>query len=73
MQHWATRLGCPVQDNADDVEQPIWVRLLRAFLRAAGDPDAPALEACAQGVRWGVGVRMRRTPAVFEERRRWRL
>ena len=28
VQHWAARRGCPVKDHADDIEQPIRVRLL---------------------------------------------
>ena len=73
VQQWAVKRGFPVDDQADDVDQPVRIRLLQAFLRAVGDPDAPALDAYAQGVRLGVGFRMQRTPAVFEERQRWRL
>ena len=73
VQRWASERGFPVNDHANDVDQPVRIRLLQAFLRAAGDPDAPALDAYAQGVRLGVGFRMQRTPAVFEEHQRWRL
>ena len=70
---WAEAKGCRMTERADDIDQPVKVRLLQAFLRAAGDPDAPALDAFAQGVRLGVGFKMERTPAVFEERKKWRL
>ena len=49
------------------------MRLLQAFLRAAGDPDWRGLDHFARGVRIGVGVRLPRTPAVFKRKRRWRL
>ena len=54
-------------------EQPIRMRLLHAFLKAAQDPDAAALDMYAKGVRLGIGWRMQRTPPVFEENNKGRL
>ena len=42
-------------------------------MKACNDPDAPALDAYAEGVRIGHRLRMPRTPAVYEEKSRWRL
>ena len=46
---------------------------MQAFLQAAGDPDAEALDAYAKGVSTGHNRCMPRTPAVFEEKKKWRL
>jgi len=54
-------------------EQPVDIPLLRALLEDAGDPDYEILDAYLVGVRIGVGVILPRTPAVYEERVKWRL
>jgi len=54
-------------------EQPVDISLLRALLEDAGDPDYEILDSYPVGVRIGVGVVLPRTPAVYEERVKWRL
>jgi len=49
------------------------IPLLQALLRNIGDPDAEVMSEYMRGVRIGVGVKLPRTPAVYEERTRWRL
>ena len=39
----------------------------------ADDPDAEVFGTCATGVRVGVGVRMPRTPAVYDQKQKWKL
>ncbi len=51
----------------------IRLRLLRSVLHAAGDPDAEAMLRYIEGVPIGVGIKMPRTPAVHERRRRWSI
>ncbi len=57
----------------EDQPQRLRVRLLQTILDLAGDPDARGMEHFCRGVRVGVGVRMPRTPAVDQRKRRWRL
>ena len=64
------RLGT---EHEGDRKQPIRIRLLRALLREAGDPDAEGMTQYIQGVRIGVNHRMPRTLAVYARKRRWRL
>ena len=56
-----------------DVDQEINIRLLQSFLSTAEDLDAPALDCYAKGVDLGHNRRMLRTPAIFEEKKKWRL
>ena len=49
------------------------VRLLGGFLEACGDPDHAGITRYAGGVKIGVGIKMPRTPAVFERKTRWSL
>ncbi len=49
------------------------LRLLRAILREAADPDAEAMLGFIEGVPIGVGLRLPRTPAVYDRRVRWSL
>ena len=68
-----TERGLNTEDRPNDQRQLIGVRLLQALLKDAGDPDWEVLDQYARGVRVGVGVRMPRTPAVFNPKRKWRL
>ncbi len=56
-----------------DLPQVIRVRLLQAILKDAADPDWRGMSRFATGVRLGVGIRMPRTPAVYAQKRRWRI
>ena len=55
--------------RAKDGDQVIDIRLLQAFLQVAGDPEAPALDCYATGIRLGHNMRMPRTPAVFKAKK----
>ena len=70
---WVKAAGQEVKVGSEDVEQGPQIRLLQSFLRVCQDPDAPALDSYATGVRLGYKMRMPRTPAVFHEKKRWRL
>ena len=65
--------GHEVCPRPDDQPQPVAVRLLGAFLKDAGDPDADVMDTYARGVRIGVGVRLPRTPAIYDRKVAWRL
>ena len=65
--------GHEVNPRPDDQQQPISVRLLGALLRDSGDPDAAIMNTYAEGVRIGVGVKLPRTPAVYDRKVAWRL
>ena len=70
---WCEAKGCYVAHQPTDRSQAVQVRLLQAFLRATKDPDAAALDSYAEGIRFGLGVQMQRTPAVFEEKKKWSM
>ena len=76
MREWCKQQGFPAEVKPGDVHHEheyIDLRLLQAFLRICEDPDAPALDAYCSGVRLGHNMQMPRTPAVYEEKRKWRL
>ena len=73
MVEWCESWGSDPKAKVGDALQEIDIRLLQAFLEAAGDPDAPALDCYASGVRLGHNRRMPRTPAVFSAKKKWRL
>ena len=69
--------GVPVEELELMPEyQPFYLRALAETLRIFGDPDWRVFweskESFAKGVPVGVDVRLPRTPAVFERKRRWR-
>ena len=70
---WLAQVGCPEKRGKRDRPQDQEIRMLQALLKACADPDAPALDSYAVGVRLGHSMRMPRTPAVFEQKTRWRL
>ena len=49
------------------------LRLLRAILDPAGDPDRPFLRRAEHGLPLGILEGLPRTPHVFEEQTSWRL
>ena len=53
--------------------QPLRLRLLRAILEAAGDPDRDFLRRAEQGLPLKILEGLPRTPHVFEEQTSWRL
>ena len=53
--------------------QPLRLRLLRALLEAAGDPDREFLRQAEVGLPVGVKTPLPRTPHVFEEQVSWPL
>ncbi len=59
--------------RAEDLAQPVRIRLLQCVLYLGGDPDHHAMDHFGRGVRLGVGVKLPRTPAVYARKRRWRL
>jgi len=66
--------GHHLEAEPGDQEQPVDVRLLGALLREAGDPDFEVFSTTyPAGVRVGVGAELPRTPAVYEEKVRWRI
>lgn len=70
---WVRQKGFHPTPTKEDLRQRPRIRLLQAFLRACGDPDAEALDTYATGVRLGYMQRMPRTPAVFTAKAKWRL
>jgi hypothetical protein len=70
---WLSNNGVDIVAGKQDVPQDVEVRLFQAALRAMDDPDAAALDSYAEGVRIGVSTGLPRTPAVFEEKTKWRL
>ncbi len=64
---------CSPYARAEDLAQPIRIRMLQAILFLGGDPDHRAINHFGRGVRIGVGVKLPRTPAVYARKRRWRL
>ena len=58
--------------EGDREDVPIDYRYLGLLLRVADDPEVGIAE-YAQGVRVGPGVRMPRLPALYRQKRRWRL
>ncbi len=59
--------------RAEDLVQPVRIRMLQCILYLGGDPDHHAMDHFGRGVRLGVGVKLPRTPAVYSRKRRWRL
>ena len=53
--------------------QPLYLRLLRAMLEAAGDPDREFLRQAEDGLPVGILDPLPRTPHVFEELLKWPL
>ena len=53
--------------------QPLYLRLLRAMLEAAGDPDREFLRQAEDGLPVGILDPLPRTPHVFEEQLKWPL
>ena len=53
--------------------QPLRLRLLRAILEAADDPDRDFLRRAEEGLPLGILEGLPRTPHVFEEQTSWRL
>ena len=53
--------------------QPLHLRLLRAMLAAAGDPDREFLRQAEDGLPVGILDPLPRTPHVFEEQLKWPL
>ena len=53
--------------------QPLHLRLLRAMLEAAGDPDRDFLRQAEEGLPVGILDPLPRTPHVFEEQLKWPL
>ena len=58
--------------DSDREDVPIYYRYLGLLLRVAEDPEVGIGE-YAQRVRVGPGVRMPRLPALYRQKRRWRL
>ena len=58
--------GAPILQN-------VQVRLLGSLLKLFEDPDWEAMKLYEEGVRIGVGTTLPRTPAVFEEKVKWRV
>ena len=57
----------------NDVKQGPNIRFLQAYMEVCEDPDAPDLDAYAEGVKIGYKMQMPRTPAAYNRKKRWRL
>ncbi len=68
-----TRLGDRARVRPQDRGCVIRLRMLQAILVEARDPDAAIISEYIEGVPIGVGVRLPRTPAVFDRRTKWSL
>ena len=67
------RRGIQLERKTGDREDvPIDDRYLDLLLRAAGDPEV-GLGEYSQGIRVGPGVRMPRLPALYKQKKRWRI
>ena len=53
--------------------KPLYLRLLRGLLEAAGDPDREFLRRAEEGLPLGILEQLPRTPHVFEEQLKWPL
>ena len=53
--------------------QVFHLKLLGRLLKLFGDPDWEFVDGLGDGVRVGVDVQLPRTPAVFEEKGKWKL
>ncbi len=73
MEGWCKDRGFPSQVGAKDVDQEPRLRLLQAFLRTCGDPDAEALDIYCEGVRIGNKLKMPRTPAIYPKKEKWHI
>ena len=58
--------------RGSDEESPLELRLLGAFQKSAEDQEKD-VSSFAEGVRFGVGVKLPRVPAVYTRKRKWRL
>ena len=57
-----------------DADRPVYFRAVAALLEESCDPDWEVFDKqYPTGVRLGVGVRMPRTPAVFDKKTKWKL
>ncbi len=66
-------LGERARERPQDRRCVIRLRLLQALLAEAGDPDSAVIADYVEGVPIGVGVKLPRTPAVFDRRTRWSI
>jgi hypothetical protein len=73
LETWCKDRGFPVQKGPNDVDQMPRLRLLQAFLRVCGDPDAEAIDIYCEGVRIGHKLKMPRTPAIYPKKDKWRI
>ena len=64
-----------IDSRRQEEDQPgkISFRLLQGLLLVVDDPGAEVFGTYATGVRVGVGVRMSRTPAVYDPKQKWKL
>lgn len=76
-QEWGKVAGCR-DDLVECVRgyQHFHLDLIGAMLEAVGDPDwrqaATSPQSFKTGIPAGVGLRLPRTPAVYERKRKWR-
>ena len=73
LRKWCEGRGYSLTTKTNDKKGGPGLRLLQAFLRAALDPDAEALDAYCRGVEIGFKQRMPRAPAIYKEKTKWRL
>ena len=66
-------LGMPVSEDVVATGQVFHLPLMAGLLRAFGDPDWSFVQGLGEGVPLGVDEGLPRTPAVFEEKGKWRL
>ena len=68
-----TAVGLSADQDVVAEGQVMHLPLIGQVLRACGDPDWELFEGLGDGVNVGVDEELPRTPAVFEEKDRWRL
>ncbi len=73
LKQWGIDHGQTPASGEKDIKQNPNLRLLQAFLRICLDPDAEAIDCFCEGVRLGHNMKMPRTPAIYEEKERWRI
>jgi len=73
LRQWCREKGYDPAMEKSDIHDVPDLRLLQAFLKACGDPDAPSLDAMCRGVQIGYMQNMPRTPAVYNQKTKWRL
>ena len=66
-------LGVPLQHRGRPEGQEMYLGIISLLLKELGDPDWAYPMSCSDGVPLGVDMEMPRTPAVFDEKTKWKF